>query len=300
MGKADIPHPEAPEHAVGHDSTMNAPPARAKPDSPIRRLLENRLLCVIAAAAVWCGGFMAFAQAIRPLVRLEGMAAGTFMSSVICMAAAFASTWILVKGRFRYLEAAGMLLLAIAVNLLAYRIVSGLGARMIVGFSIIAGGFAMASMLARMVESARFIVPIGMVAAIADVWSVAVGPTRKILESKGAEIVMRHAFVGKPAAAGALVQPITGAADIVFVALFMCIAERLGLSVRRAAIGMFAGLAIGLAAASAVGGLPGLPFIAGGFIIAHWKAVRPGRAEIVKTAVFVAAMVAVFVIVGLI
>jgi len=300
VGKADIPQPEAPEHVARHGSTMNAAPARTTPDSLIRRLLGNRLLCMVAAAAVWCAGFLAFAQALRPLVRLEGMVAGMFVSSVICMAAAFVSTWILVKGRFRYLEAAGMLLLAVAVNLLTYQIVSGLGARMVVGFSIIAGGFGMASMLARMVDSARFIVPIGVVAAVADVWSVVAGPTRKILESKGAEMVMRHAFVGKPAAAGIAVQPITGAADIVFVALFMCVAERLGLSVRRAAIGMFAGLAVGLAAASAFGGLPGLPFIAGGFVIAHWRAVRPGREEIVKTAVFVAAMVAIFVIVGLI
>ncbi|HUU69049.1 MAG TPA: hypothetical protein VM186_05965 [Planctomycetota bacterium] len=300
MESSDTPKPEATEQNTREAPVMNAAPARDTPGGPIRRLLNHRPLCVIAAAAVWSAGFMVFAHAVRPLVRLEGTVVGTFLSSVICMAAAFASTWILVKGRFRYLEAVAMLLLGVAVNLLAYRIVSGLGARMIVGFSIIAGGFGMASMLARMVESARFIVPIGVVAAVADVWSVAAGPTRKILESKGSELVMRHAFVGKPAAAGISVQPISGAADIVFVGLFMCVAERLGLSVWRAAIGMFAGLAVGLAAASAFGGLPGLPFIAGGFIIANWKEVRPGKSEIVRTAVFVVAMLAVFAIVGLI
>ena len=90
-----------------------------------------------------------------------------------------------------------------------------------------------------------------------------------------------------------------GAADFVFVALFLCVAARLGLCVRRSALGMLAGLGIGLAAAQLLGGLPGLPFIAAGFVAANWREVRPGPGEIKTTLAFVAALAAALAIIKL-
>ena len=242
---------------------------------------------------------MAFTFLLRPLMRLEGEAVGMFLSAAVYMAAAFASIWILQRGRFRPWQAALMLALGLAANLLADRLIAGSMSRMLVTLSIIAGGFGLGSLIARMVESPRYIMPMGLVASLVDVWSVFSGPTKSIMESENREYVLRHAFVTQPAL-GERIQPIAGAADLVFVALFVCIASRLGLRVGRSMLGMFAGLAIGLAAAMLVGGLPGLPFIAGGFIAANWREVQPGKGELVRTAVFAAVLIGVLTLITLV
>lgn len=262
----------------------------------VEALLASRPFCLLAAAAVWCGGFVAFGLMLGPLTRLEGGIAGVFLSSVVYMAAAFASIWILQRGGFRRWQAVVMLGLGVAVNLLADHLMAGTVSRMIVTLSIIAGGFGLGSLIAAMVDSPRYVVPIGFVASLADIWSVLSGPTKSIMESKHREYVMRHAFVSQPPS-GEQIQPIAGAADLVFVALFVCIAARLGLSVRRSMLGMFGGLAIGLAAAMLLGGIPGLPFIAGGFIAANWREVQPGRSELLRTALFAGVMAGVLALI---
>jgi len=264
-------------------------------------LLGNRLFCLWLSGVVWFGGFAAFAELAQPFSSVfQSSAAGMFLSSVVCMGAAFVSLAFLLRGKFNFGEAAALLAVGILANLMVYSLFAGMAARMVVGFSIIAGGFGLGSMLARLVETPRHVMPIGIVAAVADTWSVFTGPTKRIMESKNAELAMKHAFVGQPGAEAAEVRPVAGAADLVFVALFLCIAARLGLSVWKSAVGMFAGLVVGLAAATLWGGLPGLPFIAGGFVIANWKRVRPGKTEIVKTSIFVAALLLAFAAVALI
>ena len=210
------------------------------------------------------------------------------------MGVAFLSIRILLKCRAGFYEAAGLFTLGAAVDLLAYNVFSGLAARMVVGFSLIVAGYGVGALLARMVESARFIVPMCIVAALADVWSVIAGPTRRIIESKS-PFALQHAFVAYPTVSGEPdLQPVAGVTDLVFVALFMCLASRLGLDMRRAALGMFAGLAVGLATACIIGGAPGIPFLAAGFIAANWKDLRPGRKEIVTTSLFVGVMLGIF------
>jgi len=194
-----------------------------------------------------------------------------------------------------------MLALGAAANLAVYRLLHGwpVGARMVVGLSLVVVSFGAGTILAGMVESARYVVPICLVAAMADIWSVLAGPTKKIVESKN-ELVMRHAFVGQPFIGADEMNPVAGVADIVFIAMFLCIAARLRLNMRRALLGAFGGLLAGLIVAAAAGGVPGLPFIGAGFVLANWPAVRPGRAEMVKTLVFMAALLAVFTVMALI
>ena len=258
------------------------------------KLHNNRLACLLLTAAAWCVGFAAFVLIGRLLPDLIGFAGGAFLSSVICMSAAFVSIYILLKGRFQIHEMVVLFASCAAVNVLVYHVFSGAVARLVVGFSLIVGGYAIGALLARMVDSARVIVPMCVVASLADAWSVIAGPTQKMIESD-AGVALRHAFVSDVPRAGALeAQPVVGVADLVFVSLFLCIASRLKLGVRRAAFGIFAGLTVGLAAASLLGGVPGVPFLAAGFVVASWKDIRPGRKEIVTTAFFIAVMIAVF------
>jgi len=262
-------------------------------------ILKNKPVCVLAASTAWCGGFLLFRLALGPLNTLTGRVGGTFLASVLCMAAACLSLYILLKGDFRFVEAIAMLMVGAAANLLVYQVLDGwpLAARMVVGLTLVVVSFGAGTILAGMVESTRYVVPMCLVAALADIWSVLAGPTKKIVESKN-EFVMSHAFVGQPFIGADEMNPVAGVADIIFIAMFLCIAARLGLSMRRALLGAFGGLAAGLVVAAAVGGVPGLPFIGAGFVLANWRAVRPGRAEMKKTAVFMAAMLVVFAVIA--
>jgi len=255
---------------------------------------SNRFACLLLAAATWCGGFIAFVFVVGIISSRIGPGAGVFVSSMVCMAVAFLSIRILMKGWFHFYEAVGLFVLGAATNLLVYNVFSGLAARLVVGFSLIIAGYGMGALLARMVESARYVVPMCIVATVADIWSVIAGPTRRIIESES-RIALQHAFVAYPAAAGPVAtRPVAGVTDLVFVALFLCLASRLGLGLRRAALGMFVGLAAGLVIAALIGGVPGIPFLAGGFVLTTWNDVRPGRKEIITTAMFVAVMLALF------
>ena len=256
------------------------------------RAMLKRILPVILAGVAWSGGFLAYLQIVGPLSNMTGPAFGLFVSSLVCVAAAFAGICILLRGRYRQAEALAMVLLAVALNLAVYRVISGPAARMTVGFSLIVGGFGLGSLLAALVESPRYVLPMCVVAAVADVWSVLDGPTRQIIESRN-QFVLDHVFVSYPAAAETI-RPVAGVADLVFVGLFLCVAARLGLSLRRSIVGMFAGFAVGLAAAALTGGAPGLPFIGAGLLAANWKDIKPGRDEIVKTAVLLAVLLVCF------
>jgi hypothetical protein len=260
------------------------------------RLVRGRFGCLLLAAVTWCGGFVAFVLIARTLSGTMNPVAAAFVSSILCMGVAVFSIAILTKGWFHFQEAVGLFASGVVVNLVVYNVFSGLAARLVLGFSLIAAGCGMGALLAGMVESPRYIVPMCVVAALADTWSAIAGPTKRIIEGPPG-IVLNHAFVSVPVTADASeIQHVAGVTDLVFVALFLCLASRLGLSVRRAVVGILIGLAVGLAAACAVGGVPGLPFLGGGFVLAHWRSVRPGRGEMIKTSIFIAFMLAVFAV----
>jgi len=156
-----------------------------------------------------------------------------FVSSVLCMAAAFASVALLLRAKVSGRLAMLLVGCAIAANLLANLLIPDPAARLVVGYSLIVLGFGLGSLLAGFVDSPRYLLPVCVVAAVADLWSVWAGPTRAIVDARS-EIVQRHTFVAVPVAEAAQSQPIAGIGDVIFVALLLCIAARLGLPLVRA------------------------------------------------------------------
>jgi len=253
---------------------------------------------VALSAVVWGAGLVLHGILRLFLPKLMPAGPMLFVSSVLCMAAAFASVALLLRTKATRRLAALLIACAVAANLLANMLIPDPAARLVVGYSLIVLGFGLGSLLAGFVDSPRYMLPVCVVAAAADLWSVCAGPTRAIVDARS-EIVQRHAFVAVPVAGAVQSQPIAGIGDVIFVALLLCIAARLGLPVLRTMAGMFIGLLVGLAVAVTLGGAPGLPFIGAGFAAATWKEIRPGKAEIVTTAVFIVALSAVFALVTL-
>jgi hypothetical protein len=119
-------------------------------------------------------------------------------------------------------------------------------------------------LLARLVSTPRQLVALGLIAAAVDAVSVAVGPSRSVVED-GSEAFERLAIHLPPWDARALV----GLVDVVFLGLFVAGAARVGLRPLATAVGTVTGLVIAVGIALGTGvGLPAIPFMTAGLLAA--------------------------------
>ena len=129
----------------------------------------------------------------------------------------------------------------------------------------------------RLFERLSWVVLVAFVIPLVDIISVYKGPTHTITQ---------HHFEVYTAVAIAFLVPGGGAAylgppDVLFYALFLAAAVRWNLRVNWtwAATTFMYGLTIIVATAADVGGLPALPFLSFGFLVANadllWRAIRP-------------------------
>jgi hypothetical protein len=129
----------------------------------------------------------------------------------------------------------------------------------------------------RLFERLSWVVLVAFVIPLVDIISVYKGPTHTITQ---------HHFEVYTAVAIAFLVPGGGAAylgppDVLFYALFLAAAVRWHLRVNWtwAATTFMYGLTIIIATAADVGGLPALPFLSFGFLVANadllWRAIRP-------------------------
>jgi hypothetical protein len=127
-------------------------------------------------------------------------------------------------------------------------------------------------LLARLVSTRRQLVALGLIAAVVDAVSVAAGPSRSVVES-GSEAFERLAIHLPPWDAQALL----GLVDVVFLGLFVAGAARVGARPLPVGVAAATGLVVAVGAALGTGaGLPGIPFMTVGLLVA--LAVSPAPA----------------------
>lgn len=148
-------------------------------------------------------------------------------------------------------------------------------------------------LLSWILREPNLLLPVGVVAILADIFTVAIGPTAKALEK--APGLFEKLSVGLPAAGSAAgpegAKGLTmlagmGLGDFIFLALFLTSAARFAFPLRRGAwfIAMpvclaLAGLLVLWGLGVPIAGIPLLPFIAGGFLAAYAGRFRLSRAE---------------------
>ena len=153
-------------------------------------------------------------------------------------------------------------------------------------FLCVAGG----RLLSRLLRDRNILLPVAVVAILADIFTVAIGPTGKALEH-APELVQKFS-VGLPAAGsaagpegakGLAMLASMGIGDFVFLALFLTAAARFGLPLRRGGAIMATLVCLALAAyfllPPVLPGIPLLPFIAGGFLLAYAGRLKLSRTE---------------------
>jgi|GEM_PF-3156389 len=152
--------------------------------------------------------------------------------------------------------------------------------------------------VARLVASRQYLVPVLLVAAVADAWSVFFGLS-EILVRTGA---VEHVAVSYPrvAAPDAAPAPLVGVTDWVFVAFLVLTVYRFGMPAWKLAPALVLGCTAGGVAVWGLGmPVPLLVTIGAAFVIAYFPEVRPSREIMRTTALFLLVLVAVLVTVGL-
>ena len=216
---------------------------------------------------------------------LPGLPSGVdvaFHSSVVFPAFA-AAIWLalpLARNRSVPLIAAGALAGALALGLTIAGLGSAANVAKLVAYTLI--GFWFLSLF----EELWWVALVAVVVPWADVWSVATGPTRYVVEEQPG--VFERLAVAFPSPGEAATVNI-GPPDVLFFALLLAAADRFRLRVAWSWLGMTALLAVTLALVWSwddVAGLPALPAVCLGFLLPNadllWRDARTawrGRAD---------------------
>ncbi len=139
------------------------------------------------------------------------------------------------------------------------------------------------------VESPGHILPVALLSAAVDLWSVtaASGPTHAIIQQPSLLRLLTVMAAVPPSRAP---EPQIGFGDVVFTALYFAIGERFNLSSRRTALAIFGGILLaGVAAALLNAPVPALPALGFTMVVAH-PAARRVPAPDRKTALFTGAL----------
>jgi hypothetical protein len=150
----------------------------------------------------------------------------------------------------------------------------------LIGFTFVAG-----SWLSGEIEKSGHLIPVCVIAMLVDVWSVFAGPSKKVGEqviehmekqSESAEYIAppigNFLLLNWPQPGQAIMSPVFGLGDLVFIALFLTASRKFGLNLWVSLLAIALGLLGSLITAFMFNTpIPALPFICGFFLIGHYK-----------------------------
>jgi hypothetical protein len=164
-------------------------------------------------------------------------------------------------------------------------------------------------LLALIVRERNILLPVAIVAGLADIFTVFAGPTGqalrtapKLVEKLSVAIPQVGSAAGPAGPAGMTHIATAGLGDFIFMTFFLVSAFRFGLRHRLTVWVIFAAAALGMAAVLLVPGLPAiplLPFVALGFLLANAGAFRLSRVEKLQMGLVVGVLAALLALAGL-
>ncbi|MFH2218630.1 MAG: hypothetical protein ABII68_03080 [Pseudomonadota bacterium] len=122
-----------------------------------------------------------------------------------------------------------------------------------------------------MIKKPSYLIPLSVIAGIADFWSITFGATKQIAVTRTAT----NYFLLNFPVSGQGIQPLIGAADFLFAAMYIDLSRRFMLSMKRTLSVLIAAFLVSIAIAVFLGtGVPVLPVMAVFFILAHYDRIR--------------------------
>ncbi len=121
------------------------------------------------------------------------------------------------------------------------------------------------------INKTSYLIPLSVIAGIADCWSVFAGVTKQIAASR---VATNYVLVNFPVS-GQGIQPLIGAADFLFSVMYLDLSQRFNLPTKRTLFVLIISFLASIALATLIGtGLPVLPVMAVLFIAAHYDRIR--------------------------
>lgn len=193
-----------------------------------------------------------------------------------CALAVFVSLAYCIHQSTRRLNAVVYLCLGLAVNIGLNRSLSQPGDPLLaplhfyalVNLALLGIAYGGGVLLSQAIGKASYLIPLALAAAMADIWSVGWGATRRIVESQTA---MNYLLFSFPVA-GRGVLPLIGVTDFIFAALFLAFAHRFDLPLAKTRLLLIFAFFASITIAVGCGiGVPVLPIMGVCFIIGHYQ-----------------------------
>jgi hypothetical protein len=154
-------------------------------------------------------------------------------------------------------------------------------------------GYVIGYWLTGELEKAGHLIPVSILGALVDIWSVFHGPSRSVGEQATAHATHQvetgvwqapplgtFALLNFPHPGAEFMTPIFGFGDLVFIAVFIGGSKRFGLSIWKNVLLVIAGLWLSVVAALVTDNpVPALPFICGLFLIGNFRKLELSKKE---------------------
>lgn len=154
-----------------------------------------------------------------------------------------------------------------------------------VDLAILGIAFNLGKLVGLLVNQRSFIVPLALVAAVADLWSVFAGPTARIIEIP---TYYRYFLICYPQLGSDVLSPMIGIGDFTFLALFLTLIPRFELRAQSTNWGIIVSFIVALFISTISNkGIPVVPFMATAFLTANWKLLEFKKSDIRTTFIFI-------------
>lgn len=145
------------------------------------------------------------------------------------------------------------------------------------------------------IDEISHLIPVAIVATVADIWSVAAGATAKIIISP----IINYFLLRFPMFGNASIPYLIGLTDFLFFAIFYQAARRFELGAMRNALLLTSSFLIASGAAIFFAtGLPVLPFMAAIFVAGNFGKLKLKKEEAKQIAVFVVLILLIFTVIS--
>ncbi|MCP4687049.1 MAG: hypothetical protein GY859_03305 [Desulfobacterales bacterium] len=236
---------------------------------PDRGLTPATVIAVWIAIYYTC--FFLFSR-----VSFPGEIMAMAVSALVCTLSALGALVFLVKRSFTRSRLIFLLILCacadIGVNLALQRLAPpGGGAPHVpagINLTLMGVAFCAGVLLSRLIQKPSYIIPLAAAAALADAWSVTLGPTHAIVQSR---VAMNFLLFSFPVA-GKGVLPIIGVTDFVFAAMFLSLSRKFHIPEGKTRLLLAASFVASIGVAVVGGfGVPVLPVMGLFFIVGNYR-----------------------------
>jgi preprotein translocase subunit SecG len=210
-----------------------------------------------------------------------------FLSAMILIATTLYLVDVYVRYSLSITSLFGLTLLCTVINHYANKVaIPTLISSFIVNLAILGIAFNLGKLIGLLVNERSYIVPLALVAAVADLWSVLAGPTAHIIE---APTYYRYFLICYPRLGSEILHPMVGLGDFTFLALFLTLIPRFNLRVRTTSWGFIVSFIIALLLSVISNkGIPVIPFMATAFLAANWGLLEFKSNDIWTAFIFIA------------